>query len=58
MINKENGMKNLFDPGSDPQNNMIFVLFIVITLKAVLNNSALLKASVTSPSNEHRMGEH
>ena len=29
-----------------------------MTLKAVLANSGLLKASVTSPSNEHRMGGH
>lgn len=29
-----------------------------MTLKAVLRNAALLKASVTTPSNEHRMGGH
>lgn len=34
------------------------MLFILITLKAVLANGALIKASVTSPSNEHRMGGH
>ena len=48
----------MYDPGTNPRENKEFILFILMTLKAVLRNAALLKASVTTPSNEHRMGGH
>ncbi|MFA7044357.1 MAG: glutamine synthetase III [Bacteroidales bacterium] len=47
---------NLFNPGKTGEENLLFVTFLVNTLMAVYKNNALLKASVASATNEHRLG--
>jgi len=47
---------NLYGPGKTAQENLLFVTFMVNTLMAVYKNNALLKASVASATNEHRLG--
>ncbi len=48
--------KNLLSPGSTPKSNMQFLTFFVNTIKAVHNNADLLRASIASASNDHRLG--
>jgi glutamine synthetase len=55
-FNKGETYCNIFEPGKDPEKNTLFKLWMVMTLKALQSHSGLFKASVTSPSNEHRMG--
>jgi len=47
---------NLLDPGSDPKANMQFLLFLVAVVKAVHDHADLLKSSVASAGNDHRLG--
>jgi glutamine synthetase len=47
---------NLLDPGEHPQKNYIFLTFLVACLQAVKNHSGLLRASIASSSNDHRLG--
>jgi glutamine synthetase len=47
---------NLFNPGKSAQENLLFVTIMVNTLTAVYKNNALIKASVASATNEHRLG--
>lgn len=49
---------NLFSPGKDSAENLRFVCFVAITLMAVLKNDSLLKASIASATNVHRLGGH
>lgn len=49
---------NLFSPGKDQEDNLRFITFIVNALAAVYRNNALLKASISSASNAHRLGAH
>ncbi|MDO4706903.1 MAG: glutamine synthetase III [Porphyromonadaceae bacterium] len=49
---------NLFSPGKDSQENLRFIAFMAITLMAVYRNNALLKASIASATNLHRLGGH
>lgn len=49
---------NLFSPGKNTQDNLRFLAFVAITLMAVLRNDTLLKASIVSASNLHRLGGH
>ena len=46
----------LHAPGKTPMDNLGFVTFTVETLKAVLDHNGLLKASIMSASNAHRLG--
>ncbi|MCF0176818.1 MAG: glutamine synthetase III [Bacteroidales bacterium] len=46
----------LFSPGKDPMSNLQFVTFFVNTLAAVQKHNALLKASIASATNAHRLG--
>lgn len=46
----------LFSPGKDPKSNLQFVTFFVNTLAAVQKHNALLKASIASATNAHRLG--
>jgi glutamine synthetase len=46
----------LHAPGKTPLDNLRFVVFTVETLKAVLDHNGLLKASIMSASNAHRLG--
>ena len=46
----------LMGPGKTPEDNLRFVTFIVNVLKAVYTHNALLKASISSATNAHRLG--
>lgn len=47
---------NLLSPGKNKEENLRFVTFIVNILSAVHKNNALLKASISSATNAHRLG--
>ncbi len=47
---------NLLDPGETPEENLQFLIFLVATLKAVHSHGALLRASIASAGNDHRLG--
>jgi glutamine synthetase len=46
----------LYAPGKTPEENLQFVTFIATTLKAVHKHNALLKASIMTAQNAHRLG--
>jgi glutamine synthetase len=48
--------KNLLSPGKQPGRNLRFLTFFVNTIKAVAEYADLLRASVASASNDHRLG--
>lgn len=48
--------KNLLAPGKTPKNNLMFLTFCINTIKAVHENADLLRASIASVSNDHRLG--
>jgi glutamine synthetase len=48
--------KNLLSPGKTPKNNIQFLTFFVCTIKAVAEYSDLIRASIASASNDHRLG--
>ncbi|MBK7028589.1 MAG: glutamine synthetase III [Bacteroidales bacterium] len=47
---------NLLSPGKTPKSNLQFLTFLVNTLAAVHKHNALLKASIASAGNQHRLG--
>src|SRR6476661_5134013 len=47
---------NLLAPGKTPKTNLMFLAFFVNTIKAVHDNTDLLRASIDSPENDHRLG--
>lgn len=47
---------NLLKPGKTPMSNLQFLTFFVNTIKAVYENEELLRASIASASNDHRLG--
>ena len=47
---------NLVAPGKNPYQNLQFVTFLVNVLKAVHRHNAVLKASIASATNAHRLG--
>lgn len=47
---------NLFGPGKNPKGNMLFLTFLVNVLMMVYKNQDLLRASIMSASNSHRLG--
>ena len=49
---------NLFSPGKDREDNLRFITFVVNTLMAVYKFNGLLKASIASATNAHRLGAH
>lgn len=49
---------NLLDPGTDPQQNMVFLFFCAAMIKAVHQHQDLLRYSVASAANDHRLGAH
>jgi glutamine synthetase len=48
--------KNLLSPGSNPGKNLQFLTFFVNTIQAVYQHADILRASVASASNDHRLG--
>lgn len=47
---------NLLAPGKTPKTNLMFLTFFVIVIKAVHDYADLLRASVASAGNDHRLG--
>lgn len=47
---------NLFQPSSSARENLLFLVFLVNTIKAVYDNGDLLRASIASAGNDHRLG--
>src|SRR5947199_911993 len=47
---------NLLSPGKTPKSNLMFLAFFVNTIKAVHDYADLLRASIASPENDHRLG--
>ena len=47
---------NLLSPGKTPMKNLQFLTFFVNTIKAVCDYEELIRASVASASNDHRLG--
>ncbi|MBQ8712707.1 MAG: glutamine synthetase type III, partial [Prevotella sp.] len=54
-LSADNGVL-LHAPGKTPEENLRFVVFIVETLMAVHRHNGLLKASIMSATNAHRLG--
>ena len=47
---------NLLAPGKTPMSNLMFLTFFINTIKAVHDYEELLRASIASASNDHRLG--
>jgi glutamine synthetase len=47
---------NLLAPGKTPKTNLMFLAFFVNTIKAVHDYAELLRASIASAGNDHRLG--
>jgi glutamine synthetase len=47
---------NLLSPGKTPMSNLQFLTFFINTIKAVNKYESLLRASIASASNDHRLG--
>jgi glutamine synthetase len=47
---------NLLSPGSTPMKNLQFLAFFVNTIKAVHDHEELIRATIASASNDHRLG--
>lgn len=47
---------NLFSPGKTPSENLQFITFLVNVIAAVYKHNGLLKASIMSATNAHRLG--
>ncbi|MEM1405542.1 MAG: glutamine synthetase III, partial [Bacteroidota bacterium] len=47
---------NLFQPSSSARENLVFLTFFVNTIKAVYEYADLLRASIASAGNDHRLG--
>lgn len=54
-INTTDG-ENLLDPGKDLKNNLQFMLFLTAVIKAVDEHQDLLRLSVATAGNDHRLG--
>ncbi|RRF90095.1 MAG: glutamine synthetase type III [Coriobacteriaceae bacterium] len=48
--------ENLLEPGDDPQDNLQFLVFLACLVAAVDDHADLLRASVASAGNDHRLG--
>ncbi len=47
---------NLFQPSSSARENLLFLTFLVTTVKAVYEHADLLRASIAAAPNDHRLG--
>lgn len=48
--------ENLLNPGKTPQSNLQFLVFLVATIQAVHTHARLLRASIATAHNDHRLG--
>ncbi len=54
-LSTDNGI-NLLEPGKSPEDNAQFLLFLVAVIKAVDDHADMLRVSVASAGNDHRLG--
>jgi glutamine synthetase len=47
---------NLLSPGTNPNSNLQFLTFFINTIKAVYSGAEILRASISSAANDHRLG--
>lgn len=52
----DNRGSNLLNPGKTPQGNIHFLVFLIATIRAVYKHADILRASVASYGNDHRLG--
>ena len=50
--------ENLLEPGKQPENNLQFLLFLAAIVKAVHEYQDLLRITVATAGNDHRLGAH
>jgi glutamine synthetase len=48
--------ENLLEPGTTPHQNLRFLAVLSVVVKAVFDHSAIIRASIASPGNDHRLG--
>jgi len=48
--------KNLLSPGRRPKDNLVFLTFFINSIRAVYEHDDLLRASIASAGNDHRLG--
>ncbi len=48
--------ENLLDPGDTPEDNLQFLFFCAAVIQAVNRHQGLLRASIASPGQDHRLG--
>ena len=48
--------KNLLSPGTTPKKNLQFLTFFITTIRAVFEHADLLRSSIASAGNDHRLG--
>ena len=48
--------ENLLEPGDTPEKNAVFLLFLLAVIKAVDEHQDLLRISIASAGNDHRLG--
>ena len=47
---------NLLKPGKNPKSNLQFLTFLVNTIMAIHDNADILRASIATAGNDHRLG--
>jgi glutamine synthetase len=52
----DNNGNNLLDPGHTPHDNLQFIVFLTAVIRAVNKHGGLLRASIASAANDHRLG--
>ncbi|MBN1663642.1 MAG: glutamine synthetase III [Deltaproteobacteria bacterium] len=52
----DNNGNNLLNPGKTPQDNIQFLVFLIATIRAVYKHADILRASVATYANDHRLG--
>lgn len=52
----DNHGNNLLDPGTTPEENVQFLVFLTAVVRAVNKHGDLLRASIASAANDHRLG--
>ncbi|MEG1849624.1 MAG: glutamine synthetase III, partial [Oscillospiraceae bacterium] len=48
--------KNLLSPGKDPENNLVFLLFMAAVVRGIDCYAPQLRLSAATPNNDHRLG--
>ncbi|MCA2959259.1 MAG: glutamine synthetase III [Silvanigrellales bacterium] len=48
--------RNLLDPGHTPHENIVFLTFLCATLQGISDNADVLRASIATSGNDHRLG--